>query len=1305
MPQGQTALDYVLGGSAPAPSQTALDWVMGPGSETSQPGKSDFPQGPPGPLPFAPMFQGMTPRSPPSSGQSLPGAALSGLEDVVRGTELGAGRMLKFAGQMGQRGITAIEDSFGSEKTRAEKAREVQRAAGPGEALTAQGLTHPEPTSFPGRVLQGVGEMVPIYAAGPAGIVLASGPSIEDRYNQILKATGNEAVATEGAVAEVPLQLLQMLPVMRLFGGEGGTLARKALDGAISGALGPGSARVLGEVLSEKLTQGEKADLGAALKRGFGEAAQQTPQNATVFALLSAAAGIGEPVKPAADTTPAQAKADKLGGGQTPTKATSGTTPNVPGTQIPASLESGPSTPLAGQIPNLPDEAAALPPETASEASAGMAQAEHDRIVEAAKAYQANPTPAARVQLASVATPRPEPPQTTPEPRPSIQNAAQDPALVEVANRYLTGGERGKLDAREQIQDQMREFLTPQDIQDIATWKPGAKTSENLPNAEPSRLPGMAQPSVTPTAEPELAWVRSTSAGPSGLEAKAEVAAAASPIEAPRQERPSSSEPVGARPPEGLPTSTKNSITESERAMRGEPPLEEAMHKAWGTSLDTARAAMEKDPALTQRIIEGKATPELTRDEREAALASEKVTAHNEYERVRDAALAESGNPDAFKALEEQRQKLSDRLLEIDAATKREGTEWGRTGSIRRMMLARDYSIAAVETEFRLAKGGAQLTPEEMTKAEDLSRRLIAAEKQVEEIEGALAVKREAKAAVTKKANVLSFLDAQAEQARARLAAKRGRAGGGLPFDPQDILDVARIAASHIAHGIDAGVQLVKDFGEEIRPHLEAILAKAREMHEQAGKQSGSEKAAITRATNTAAKLRAKTAAQDFEPKPKPEPLPMTPERLKAKADLEEARKEYETQKARFRFANRTMGQKVRDVAREALNVPKQLLTGFDLSATLFQGGVLASSHPIISARAFKESLRAFSSERKALEIDTALRNRPLAAEGEKAGLELTQLDGPLSAHEEHIRSNWAGKIPFGIGKGVEASNRAFTTMLNVQRSMSFDKMAEGSPDKSPEAQNAFANYVNVATGRGYTPAKMRAAVSAASNILWSPRLLISRFQLLAGQPLYRGTASSRKAIAGEYAKSLIALGGVYTIAALAGADVDKDPRSSAFGKIKLGNVYVDPLLGLSQVTHIISEVGTGEKKNAKGDIVPLRAPILEEGKGPKYGQASTADELFSFLRKKFSPTIGVPLDILAGKNVVGQPVTPADLPQEMLVPLAFQDVYKAMRDGGVPEAVALGLLSVLGAHVEVHDQDRTPKLRLSGPSHAPPKR
>ncbi|MGX1402361.1 hypothetical protein AB7M70_011834 [Bradyrhizobium japonicum] len=81
------------------------------------------------------------------------------------------------------------------------------------------------------------------------------------------------------------------------------------------------------------------------------------------------------------------------------------------------------------------------------------------------------------------------------------------------------------------------------------------------------------------------------------------------------------------------------------------------------------------------------------------------------------------------------------------------------------------------------------------------------------------------------KEHVVSFLDSQEEAARRRLAARKNRANS-LPAE--DFYDYAVIGASKLAKGTikfaDFSEQMIKEFGEEIRPYIQQIYDKASEM-------------------------------------------------------------------------------------------------------------------------------------------------------------------------------------------------------------------------------------------------------------------------------------------------------------------------------------------------------------------------------------------------------------------------------------------------------------------------------------------
>lgn len=236
-------------------------------------------------------------------------------------------------------------------------------------------------------------------------------------------------------------------------------------------------------------------------------------------------------------------------------------------------------------------------------------------------------------------------------------------------------------------------------------------------------------------------------------------------------------------------------------------------------------------------------------------------------------------------------------------------------------------------------------------------------------------------------------------------------------------------------------------------------------------------------------------------------------------------------------------------------------------------------------------------------------------------------------------------------------------------------------PDYTPKELNAIANYVNVSTGRGFIGKGRFANVArAAADVLWSPRLLISRFQLLLGQPMYRGTARTRIAIAKEYGRAAVRLAAFYAAARMYGAEIGDDPRSADAGKIIIGNTRIDPLMGLAQVGVLLSRAGRQAYGRLAGEKKPP-AVLDKYGKGHPFG----FEDIARFGRNKLTPELGVVADALTGTNTVGEPVTAESMAQD-LVPLAWQDVLKVMKEHGVEEGAAIQILGLLGMGVQNYE-------------------
>jgi len=765
--------------------------------------------------------------------------------------------------------------------------------------------------------------------------------------------------------------------------------------------------------------------------------------------------------------------------------------------------------------------------------------------------------------------------------------------------------------------------------------------------------------------------------------------------------------------PEDRTTSVKNATVEEDRIARGLPEREEPLRRSFGTVWDDAKAQVEADPTKGARLVEEmNKKPRPISDTESAILLDEKIKRDNEFDNAVDAVNnAKDGveREDATRRLEAAREQVQ-RAYE---ATEVAGTKAGQALAARKMMVDKDeFTLARMESVLRAtANDGSPLSDKQLTQVKEAHDKINELQKRVTELEDEARTKRineyfnklltdtkkEVKQTAKQGVSLADFLDIQANKARERVAQRRreGRFMSGL--DPVDLADHVIIGADYLAKGVtklaDFTSRLVKDFGEELRPHAQEIFDKANQYQSELSKEQAKNQPKVlpaqkkidqyTKAVETRTKkLEEKIKAGDYTRKT-PQERQLDAKAKKALYDYETAKKKWNEGLLNAQLAKRPAYQKVFGKTVEGINLARAVMTSFDLSAVLRQGGFISLAHPIRAAKSFPAMLKAFGSKRGEFEANKEIEGRPNYPLYKQSKLALTSENGSLSQMEEAYMSRWAKHIPL-----VAASERAYTTFLNKLRADSFDAMARGfSVNGKPTAEEARAisNFINVATGRADL-GRFQAAGPALNTVFFSPKYVASRFQLLGGQPLYKGTWGTRKAIAGEYARYLAAVGTIYALSQAAGATVEKDPRSADYGKIKIGNTRIDPLSGLAQVTTFLSRIGTGQTKDSHGKVVQLRDSGSHK---VKFGGRETGDVVASFLRTKLAPAPGAIANLITGKNAIGQPITPAQTAKQLVVPLTFGDIAGAMQEQGVPRGTAIGLLSILGAGVQTYDNSK----------------
>jgi hypothetical protein len=363
---------------------------------------------------------------------------------------------------------------------------------------------------------------------------------------------------------------------------------------------------------------------------------------------------------------------------------------------------------------------------------------------------------------------------------------------------------------------------------------------------------------------------------------------AVSTLPAPKgQEAPPPSElaaPVSGEPSPERPTGVRNSLIDADRADMGLPPRAEVLRLANPVAWDEAQRIIKADDAeraqsLAQTGDAGKSIGERMQDDLavnpralnpvETAIMGDrqlklKDAVEEASKRQDDAGAA--GDSAGVAQAKFDKAKAEDEYEKWADAYQRGATEKGRSLQANKMVANRDFTLASMLREersgARSAKPGGILSKEELQKiSDDITqkyKRISAAEKS-EAATASARKERDANAAADAAAKeiakevakekratrpkgkvqqfaekALNALDQKAEAARTRMKGRGGSLFAGV--DPAQAADIAIVAASKLAHAAGDVAKwtksMIEEFGERIRPHLQKILASAKDVME-----------------------------------------------------------------------------------------------------------------------------------------------------------------------------------------------------------------------------------------------------------------------------------------------------------------------------------------------------------------------------------------------------------------------------------------------------------------------------------------
>jgi hypothetical protein len=387
--------------------------------------------------------------------------------------------------------------------------------------------------------------------------------------------------------------------------------------------------------------------------------------------------------------------------------------------------------------------------------------------------------------------------------------------------------------------------------------------------------------------------------------------------------------------------------------------------------------------------------------------------------------------------------------------------------------------------------------------------------------------------------------------------------------------------------------------------------------------------------------------------------------------------------------SKRSVSQKLGSIVLDTINIPRSLITSIDMSAPLRQGVLLTVTKPKQSIPAAKEMFVDFFSEKNFNQWLDDIPNNPMYQRMKDSKLYIAnpnKISGGLGAREESFMSNLAERIPV-VGSLVKASSRAYIGYLNKLRVDVFTNMAqkfeqEGIAD--PENLKSLANFVNSATGRGDLGNLNRVAAQLNATF-FSPRLIASRVNFLNPVWYAKQTPAVRKEAIKTFAEFVGIGSTVLTLAKLGGADVETDPRSSDFGKIRVGDTRWDIWGGFQQWVRVFSQLASGERKTAKGDIMELSEK--------KFPFDSRFDVALNFGLGKLAPVPGLAVELMKGQKLFGDDLTLTGEIAENSIPLYLQDMDDAIKDLGPEALFTVGVPAFFGVGTQSYSQKRGSRL------------
>lgn len=278
---------------------------------------------------------------------------------------------------------------------------------------------------------------------------------------------------------------------------------------------------------------------------------------------------------------------------------------------------------------------------------------------------------------------------------------------------------------------------------------------------------------------------------------------------------------------------------------------------------------------------------------------------------------------------------------------------------------------------------------------------------------------------------------------------------------------------------------------------------------------------------------------------------------------------------------------------------------------------------------------------------------------------------------EDFFPTTISEKIP-RLGNIFKASNEAFSIFSQSARFGLADEMLNKQMqmvgrELTKEELESIAKVANSITGRGGL-GRLESVSGALNKLFFSARYVKSQLDTFIMPFNSKLSPFARKEALNHSIKTLGTIGLILTTASFFG-DVELDPRSSKFGKMKVGNNWIDLTAGLGSYIALAYKQYKGESKSSSGKIMKLNTG--------EFGSQTRGDVLAQWATGKLAPAPSTINQVfLKGKTFSGEKPTVASTAESLLAPISASNMVDYLTNEELATALLLTGADMFGIGV-----------------------